>query len=46
MEAYLGIKGTLTIERIKDIVGEIMASCTGKLKYEILEIIMSGVIFE
>jgi hypothetical protein len=46
MESYLGIKGTLTIERIKDIVGEIMSSCAGKMKYEILEIIMNGVIFE
>ena len=42
----MGIKGTLTIERIKDIVGEIMSSCAGKMKYEILEIIMKGVIFE
>ena len=42
----MGIKGTLTIERIKDIVGEIMASCAGKMKYEILEIIMKGLVFE
>ena len=42
----MGIKGTLTIERIKDIVGEIMGSCAGKMKYEILEVIVKGVIFE
>ena len=42
----MGIKGTLTIERIKDIVGEIMSSCAGKMKFEILEVIMKGVIFE
>jgi hypothetical protein len=42
----MSIKGTLTIERIKDIVGEIMSSCAGKMKFEILEVIMKGVIFE
>ena len=42
----MGIKGMLYIERIKDIVGEIMASCAGKMKYEILEIIMKGLVFE
>jgi hypothetical protein len=46
IEEYMGIKGTLTIERIKDIVGEIMSSCAGKMRYEILEIIMKGVLFE
>ena len=41
----MSIKGVLTIERIKDIVGEIMNSCKKKMKYEILEKIMKGVIF-
>lgn len=27
LEKYMDIKGVLTIERIKDIVGEIMSSC-------------------
>lgn len=36
----------LTIERIKDIVGEIMSTCEKMLKYEILEYIMKGVVFE
>lgn len=27
IEEYIGIKGVLTIERVKDIVGEIMCSC-------------------
>ena len=46
MDDYLGRKGTLTIERIKDIVGEIMSTCEKKMKYEILEYIMKGVVFE
>lgn len=27
IEAYMGLKGTLTIERIKDIVGEVINTC-------------------
>lgn len=46
LEEYMAIKGVLTIERIKDIVGEIMSSCQKKMKYEILETIMKGVIFQ
>lgn len=45
LEDYMSLKGTLTIERIKDVVGEIMGSCKD-LKYEILNKIMRGVIFE
>ena len=41
----MSMKGTLTIERIKDVVGEIMGSCRN-LKYEVLNKIMRGVIFE
>lgn len=41
----MSLKGTLTIERIKDVVGEIMGSCKN-LKYEVLNKIMRGVIFE
>ena len=41
----MGVKGVLNIERIKDIVGEIMNSCQD-LKYEILENIMKGVVFQ
>lgn len=43
---YCGLKGTLTIERIKDILGEIMSSCEGKMRYEILQRIMVGIVFE
>jgi len=46
IEDYCEIKGTLTIERVKDIVGEIMCSCQKKMRYFILENIMKGVIFE
>ena len=46
IDAYMDIKSVLTIERIKDIVGEIMSSCQKKMKYEILETIMKGVIFQ
>ena len=39
-------KAVLTIERIKDIVGEIMSTCTKKMNYEIIEYIMRGVVYE
>jgi hypothetical protein len=38
-------KRLLTIERIKDIVGEIMNTCTKNMNYDILEYIMRGVVF-
>jgi len=44
-EQYLDHKSMLYIERIKDIVGELMASCQKGMKYQILETIMRGVIF-
>ena len=43
---YLDRKSALTIERIKDIVGEILCHCPDKMVYTILEYIMKGVIFE
>ena len=36
IEAYMGLKGVLTIERIKDIVGEVMNTCAKTMRYEIL----------
>jgi hypothetical protein len=45
MESYMGLKGVLTIERIKDIVGEVMNTCAKTMRYEILQKIMKGVIF-
>ena len=46
IEDYIGRKGLLAIERIKDIVGEIMATCAKNMKYQILEYIMKGVVFD
>ena len=46
IEAYLSIKQVLTIERIKDIVGEIMTTCEKKMKYSILEKVMRSVVFD
>ena len=46
IDEYMGRKGILTIERIKDIVGEIMSSCQKKLNYEIIEYIMRGVVYD
>ena len=46
IDAYLSIKQVLTIERIKDIVGEIMTTCEKKMKYSILEKIMRSVVFD
>jgi len=45
MNAYLDRKGCLTIERIKDIVGEIISTCEKHMKYDILEYIMKGVVY-
>ena len=46
LEAYLAVKGVLTIERIKGIVGGIMGSCQKKMRYELCEVIVKGVVFE
>ncbi len=45
MDEYLSSKGFLAIERIKDIIAEIMSSCQKKIKYEILESLIRGVVF-
>jgi hypothetical protein len=42
----MSLKGVLAIERIKDIVGEIMNTCSKTMRYEILQKIMRGVIFD
>jgi hypothetical protein len=46
MDEYLDTKGILTIEGIKDIVGEIMSTCQKKISYDILEYILKGKVFE
>ena len=46
IDEYMSLKGVLTIERIKDIIGEIMNTCTKTMRYEILKKIMGGVIFD
>ena len=46
MTEYIQIKNILYIEKIKDIVGLILAYCKKTMKYEVLEIIMRGVIFK
>lgn len=46
LEPYTSLKGTLSIERIKDIIGLIMSSCKKKMEYAIMEYIMKGVIFD
>lgn len=46
MSDYIHVKNILYIEKIKDIVGLILAYCTKNMKYEVLEIIMRGVIFK
>ena len=42
----MDLKGTLYIERIKDIIGELMASCQKGMKYQILETMMRCTIFD
>jgi hypothetical protein len=46
MDEYMHVKSVLYIEKIKDIVGLILANCTKNMKYEVLEYIMRGVIFK
>lgn len=46
IDEYVDRKGLLTIERIKDIVGEVMSTCQAKLEFEILEYIIKGKVFE
>jgi hypothetical protein len=35
-DSYISVKGVLTIEKIKDVIGEIMSTCQKTMKYEIL----------
>lgn len=44
VEEEISTKATVTIERIKDVVGEVMSSCRN-LQFELLESIMSRVVF-
>jgi hypothetical protein len=46
LEEYMELKNLNTIEKIKNIVGEIMQSCRGKLEYQIIQYIIKGTIFE
>ena len=40
MDHYISTKGVLSVEIIKDIVGEIMSNCQKEMRYEILHKIM------
>ena len=37
LEEYIALKGVLTIERVKDIVGEIICSCPKTVKFEVMQ---------
>lgn len=43
---YIEIKSLLTVERIKDIIGELVSACPKVMNFEILQYFMRGVIFE
>lgn len=45
LEDYLKVKGLLYIERIKDLIGGIMALCGEDAKYQIMESIMHQSVF-
>ena len=40
MKEFVRVKGILYIEKVKDVVGGIMAHCNKKMKYEILQYIV------
>lgn len=40
------MKGTLVVEKIKDIAAEVMSTCEEKLKFEILQVIFKGVMYK
>lgn len=46
LDEYIGLKGLLTIELVRDIIGLITASCAQAMEFEIIEYIMKGVIYE
>lgn len=46
LEEYISLKGQLTIENVRDIIGLITASCAEKMEFEIVEYIMKGVVYE
>ena len=43
---YILLKGTLVVEKIKDIAAEVMSTCEEKLKFELLQVILKGVMYK
>lgn len=43
---YISLKGTLVVEKIKDIAAEVMSTCEEKLKFELLQVILKGVMYK
>jgi hypothetical protein len=46
LDKYVDLKGVLTVEKVKDIVGEIMSSCPKTYKFEIMEKIIKNMVFK
>ena len=45
LQEYIDLKGVLTIEKVKDIVGEIICSCPKTVKFEIMQKIVRNMVF-
>ena len=45
LQEYIDLKGVLTIERVKDIVGEIICCCPKTVKFEIMQKIIGNMVF-
>ena len=45
-QEYISLKGLLTIELVRDIIGLIISSCAEAMEFEILQYILKGVIYD
>ena len=46
LQDYIDLKGVLTIERVKDIVGELICSCPKTVKFEVMQKIIGNMVFK
>lgn len=46
VQEYLDLKALLTIERVKEIIGEILSTCEKQFEYQMIEFVMKKVLFE
>ena len=46
LQDYIDLKGVLTIERVKDIVGELICTCPKTVKFELMQKIIQNMVFK